>query len=388
MDGGLGLYVHLPFCVRRCDYCDFFVVIEAAGSARGPAAFLPTLQREIATAGAAHAGRIVDTVYLGGGTPSALAPEEIAAVLDGIGAAFDVAHDAEITLEANPEGVTPGSGAAWRAAGVTRVSLGVQSLHDAVLGPRGRSYTGEEALHAAGLLRASGPEQLNVDLIAGLPGETPASFAAGVRRLLELQPDHMSVYMLETEESGKATPLSESIRSGRVAAAAEDDLVAMYEAAVDLIPAGGLPQYEISNFARAGRASRHNLKYWAGGDYLGLGPSAHSCIGGRRWARPRDMGAWTRQVELEEPGSDYTLPEASQRLREALILALRLTEGVDPSALAARLQSAPDQPREQALLAKTLKDLIDDGLLERRGARVALTRRGLLLSNEVFVRLM
>ncbi len=377
--GGLGIYLHLPFCARRCDYCDFFVVVEG----RRPASFLTTLHAEIAAAGALRAAWSVDSIYLGGGTPSAMQPEEIAAIMAETRAAFRVAQDAEITLEANPEGVTPESAAAWRAAGVTRVSLGVQSLRDDVLRPRGRVYTGREALEAARVLRRCGPEALSFDLIAGLPGESPESFRQGVGRLLELEPDHMSVYLLETEESGKESALSDAVRAGRETLCAEEDLVTMYESAVAMIPAAGLPQYEISNFARPGRASRHNLKYWTGGDYLGLGPSAHSSLEGRRFARPRDMAAWERQVSRGEPGSDYTLPAQGQRLREALILALRLTQGVDLPGLLAR-----NGLEKEESLECSLRELVDDRLLEHRAGRLALTRRGTLMSNEVFLRLL
>jgi len=377
--GGLGIYLHLPFCARRCDYCDFFVVVEG----RRPASFLTTLHAEIAAAGALRAAWSVDSIYLGGGTPSAMQPEEIAAIMAETRAAFRVAQDAEITLEANPEGVTPESAAAWRAAGVTRVSLGVQSLRDDVLRPRGRVYTGREALEAARVLRRCGPEALSFDLIAGLPGESPESFRQGVGRLLELEPDHMSVYLLETEESGKESALSDAVRAGRETLCAEEDLVTMYESAVAMIPAAGLPQYEISNFARPGRASRHNLKYWTGGDYLGLGPSAHSSLEGRRFARPRDMAAWERQVSRGEPGSDYTLPAQGQRLREALILALRLTQGVDLPGLLAR-----NGLEKEESLERSLRELVDDRLLEHRAGRLALTRRGTLMSNEVFLRLL
>jgi len=378
-----GLYLHVPFCARRCDYCDFFVVIERAGEG-----YFEALRSDLALAAGEMApdGSCVDTIYIGGGTPSLLPPERIGWLLDVCAGLFHVEPGAEITLEANPETVTASRAAAWVTAGVNRLSLGVQSFDDAVLAPRGRSYTGDEAEAAAHRARDAGLAHLGMDLIAGLPGEHREGFLEGVERVARLAPEHVSIYLLETGESGKHTSLSRAVEAGRVRLHDDEDLAGMYEGAVSILEGAGLSRYEIANFSREGGQSRHNLKYWRSDPWAGAGPSAHSYLGGRRRARPADMMRWRRWVEGGGPPEeieDYTLPSPGQRAREALVLALRLSEGVDLSAFTARWGYDPAER-----LAGPIAELSEAGLLTAREGRLALTERGVLLSNEVFTRLM
>jgi len=377
-----GLYIHMPFCARRCDYCDFFVVI---GQARED--FLEALIADLALAARGMPGDAprLDTIYIGGGTPSSVDPSWIGRLLERCGRSFAVDAGAEITLEANPETVTAARARAWLAAGVNRLSVGVQSFDDRVLAPRGRMYTGDEAETAAGIARDAGFINLGLDLIGGLPGETLGGFLAGVERAVGLAPDHVSVYLLETEESGKRTPLSRAIDAGRESVPGDEETASMYEGAVLLLASGGLPRYEISNFAREGRRSAHNMKYWRSEPWAGVGPSAHSYIGQRRFARPADMDRWRSWVASGGDGQgveEYTLDSAGQRAREALVLALRLSEGVDLAAFARRWNLDP-----RTELGGAIDDLGAAGLVASAGDRLALTDRGYLLSNEVFTRL-
>jgi len=387
---GLGVYVHVPFCARRCDYCDFFIVVGER-----PGDFFDWLLKDLALAAAAvrtaapEAGSpSLDTLYFGGGTPSLVEPQAIARVIEAVKTAFpatDGSREVEVTLEANPESVTRQRAREWIDAGVTRLSLGVQSLHDAVLPGRGRLYDAASALGAARTARDAGCRNLGLDLIAGLPGETPATFEAGMTRLIELRPEHVSIYLLETDDAAKETPLTRAVREGRETLPDDEDSVAMYLAARQDLTSAGYRHYEISNFALPGRESRHNLRYWRSEPWLGLGPSAHSHIGQRRFGRPADMAAWMGQVRdgLFDPASDdYTLPSPAARAREALILELRLIDGVDTGAFARRWGSDPAAER-----AAALDEMEREGWISRRGGRLALTTRGLLLSNEVFSRL-
>ncbi len=377
----IGVYLHIPFCARRCDYCDFFVVVDE----RPDRGFFDWLRRDLEAAAARAARRLgVDTIYLGGGTPSFTPPERIQGLIGACRDLFDVQGSCEVTLEANPEDVTADRLDAWRRAGITRLSLGVQSLADEVLAPRGRLYRGVEAEEAVRLSRAAGFGSLGVDLIAGLPGESVEGFLDGLRRLAGLGPDHVSIYLLETEQAGKDTALARAAREGRARPASDDDAAAMYLGAVDALAATGYRHYEISNFARPGHESRHNLKYWRCEEYLGAGPSAHSLMGGRRFARPSELGRWETWVDSGGPidEGDYTLREAGARAREALVLGLRLVEGVDLDRFAATWSFDP-----RAEIAQGLREAVEAGLVRLQGPRLALTRRGLLLANEVFVRL-
>ena len=380
----------MPFCARRCDYCDFFIVTGAGEE--GQRDFFAWLRQDLRGAavglGAADglgAAPRVDSIYLGGGTPSFSPPTDIASVIAACRNLFVVTEDAEVTLEANPESVTADRVAQWRAAGVNRLSLGVQSFDDRVLAPRGRLHSAADAETAARTVREGGVPQLGIDLIAGLPGETPGGFRSGIERALALMPSHVSVYLIETDDALKETRLTREVRAGRERLAGEDETVEMYETAVGLLTGAGYTHYEISNFARPGHESIHNLKYWMGGDYLGVGPSAHSSIGGRRFGRPADLARWQAWVASSSPvppGADYTLDDPEERALEALVLELRLINGVSIERFGARWGYDPASRR-----ADRIASLVDDRLVVCEKGVLRLTPRGILMANDVFARL-
>lgn len=375
----------MPFCARRCDYCDFFVIVGAdAGRQRE---FFSWLRRDLDSAAARFESPAprVDSIYFGGGTPSYVPTPEIASLLSACRDRFDVTQGAEVTLEANPESVTNERVSDWLTAGVNRLSLGVQSFDDGVLAPRGRLYLATQAEAAARIVSGGGIENLGIDLIAGLPGETTEGFRAGIERALALEPSHVSVYLIETDDALKETRLTREVRAGRERLAGEDETVEMYQSAVGMLTASGYRHYEISNFALPGLESIHNLKYWTGGAYLGVGPSAHSSVGGRRFGRPGDLDEWIAVVKSGTgipSGADYTLDSADARAREELVLELRLIEGVNLADFAGRWGYDPS-----SRLGDEIASLVGDQLAICESGRLSLTRRGILMANEVFARL-
>jgi len=383
----LGLYIHIPFCTRRCDYCDFFV---AVGRSEDHARFAEALEAEIRAASSwlDPEERAADTVYLGGGTPSVLPTARIRALVAACRDAFDVSRDAEITLEANPEGITPASLEGWLAAGVNRLSVGIQTLDDEALRRRGRLHSGPAALRALVMAREAGFVNVGADLIAGLPEGAgrpagfPDRFAETVRTVLSRRPDHLSVYLLETD---KDTSLMRAVREGREALPEDDDVAAAYHLTAAAAAAAGYEHYEISSFCLPGRRSRHNLKYWTGDPYLGFGPSAHSYFRSRRFSSPRDLDAYLAGAgggPERDPGLDYTLRDRESEAREALVLNLRLTEGVDLDRFARRWGI---DPREW--VRRDIADVMEAGLVRLEGSLLRLTPQGLVLANELFWRL-
>jgi oxygen-independent coproporphyrinogen-3 oxidase len=371
----LGLYLHVPFCSVRCSYCDFYLV---AGRTRPIERFAAALAGEIAAVGRPLAGRPVDTVHFGGGTPSLLAPAEIGAILGVLRSVFAFEPGAEIALEANPEDLTPERAAGLAAQGVNRVSIGVQSLDDSLLRMLRRPHDAAAALGAVETARAAFPS-LGVDLILGLPGQDPPAAVAAIDRLADRGVDHVSVYLLEIHAG---TRLGREMALGRRHPMDDDAQARLYEAAALRLQERGYAQYEISNFARPGHRSRHNLKYWNDEDYLGFGPAAHSYIAGRRWSNRADLRGYLERggvgIEREE---DPRSPAA--RGAEALFSGLRLVEGVDPAALRARYGESILPAGSEALA-----DLVAAGLLSSDDGRLRLTPRGRLVSNEVFERLL
>jgi oxygen-independent coproporphyrinogen-3 oxidase len=374
----IGLYVHVPFCTVRCSYCDFYLQpIGAAAPVAAP--FLQALEREMSAAAAAFAGTRADTLHFGGGTPSRLEPAAIAAIVARARAAFAMPADAEIGLEANPEDLSPEALTTLRGAGITRLTVGVQSFDDPLLTLLRRPHDAARAAAAVAAARRSGFESLGIDLILGLPGQTCDGALEGVRKAIDLGADHLSLYLLEVHER---TRLGRALALGRLALPAEDATAALYEAASDRLAAAGFEHYEISNYARPGHRSRHNVKYWTDGDYLGFGPSAHSYAAGRRWANVADLGGW-----LDAAGSAAARVEDPQppvvRAREALLAGLRLLEGIDLERL---------QRRYAAPLPKAGDPIVEEmrraGLVSLEGTRLSLTRRGRLVSNEVLERLL
>lgn len=368
-----GVYVHVPFCAIRCSYCDFPTV--AGQDARIPA-YLDALEREIGSF-QREADGPVDTVYLGGGTPSRLTVGQVGRLLQAVRARFPVASGAEVTLEGNPESLDEAGLAGFAEAGVTRFSVGVQSLDDGVLRRVGRAHDAAQAEKAVARARATG-RQVNADLIAGLPGEDLARWDETVARVASWGTDHVSVYLLETD---KDTPLSRAVRSGRTQVADDDGLAGAYEGTVRVLEDAGLEAYEISNFARGQRHSRHNLKYWTDAPYAAFGLGAHGYAAGGRRANTRDLSTYlTTLADGRDPVEWWEPFQAERRLGEALMLGLRLRCGVDLDALAQRYGLDP-----RRLYKEAWERAQEAGLVVFEGTQVRLTPEGRLRSNELFV---
>jgi putative oxygen-independent coproporphyrinogen III oxidase len=371
-----GLYLHIPFCSAICPYCDFAVV---TGSRARRAAFA----RRLAAEAALWAGSPLafDTVYLGGGTPSALSPEELALVLDAARGALAVAPDARLFLEANPEDVTPASLAAWRALGVRTLSLGVQSLDAEALRFLGRRHGPQEARRAVALAREAGFDTVSIDLIYGLPGQGAAAWRAGLAAAVALGPDHLSCYQLTLHEG---TPFGRRKERGRLAELPEEAQAELFHLTHAYLGDAGYPAYEVSNFARAPEhRSRHNQKYWDHTPYLGLGPSAHSFSdaggGSRRWWNERRLGEYEARVAAgERPvAGEEELAPADLAL-EALMLGLRRVEGIDTAELHARYGFDL-----AAANRAWIERLVEEGYLRQDGGRLAPTLRGLAVADSL-----
>ncbi len=365
---GLGLYVHWPFCVAKCPYCDFNShVAEAVDQARWRAA----LVRELGHYATETKGRTVTSIYFGGGTPSLMDPAAVAGVLDAVAGRWALADDAEITLEANPGSADAGRFAGYRSAGVNRLSLGVQSLDDGALAFLGRIHGAAEARAAIDLATRTFP-RLSFDLIYGLPGQTPATWRAELTEAAALAGDHLSCYQLTVEPG---TPF----HARGVAEAGEDRGAALYETTATVLDAAGLTAYEVANHARPGGACRHNLAVWRGGDYVGVGPGAHGRVSGadgtvatRNRRRP---DAWLAAVEAQGHGTaDRTPLSAEERRDELVMMGLRLTEGLE----AERFQRRAGMPLEEAVRASAVDDLVAGGFLVRDGRGIRATAAGRL----------
>lgn len=370
---GFAIYVHWPFCKAKCPYCDFNSHVRHGGvdQARFTAAYLRELNHFAARTGA----RMVDSIFFGGGTPSLMQPETVAAILNEIARLWRLAPDCEITLEANPTSVEAGRFADYRAAGVNRVSLGVQSLSDDALKSLGRLHSAGEAVAAFDLAREIFP-RVSFDLIYARPHQQVAAWRAELGQALALAIDHLSLYQL-TIEAG--TAFFDLERAGKLKVPGEDHARALYDATQEACQAAGLPAYEISNHARPGAQSRHNLLYWRYGDYAGIGAGAHGRItqGDSRFATvcARLPEVWLEQVEARGHGlvADEVLERAEQA-HEFLVMGLRLTEGIDPERYA-RLAGRP-------LEAARVDGLVDLGLLALTpGGRLCATREGRLVLN-------
>ncbi len=320
------VYVHVPFCARRCSYCDFAIAVRRrVPEAEFTGLVLGEWARREAWGGWTYAGPI-ETLYLGGGTPSRLGAEAIERIVTRIGREGPLAADAEVTLEANPEDVIPAAARGWRRAGVTRVSLGVQSFHDPTLRWMHRVHDADRPADAVKALRAAGIGNVSVDLIYAVPAALERSWGADLDRALALEPDHLSLYGLTVEEH---TPLGKWVARGQAAPPADDRAADEYLTAHARLTGAGFLHYEVSNAARPGRLSRHNLGYWRREPYLGLGPSAHSATGLRRWWNVREWEAYRARAGAgaSPVAEEESLSPESARL-ETLYLGLRTREGV------------------------------------------------------------
>jgi oxygen-independent coproporphyrinogen-3 oxidase len=370
----VGLYLHVPFCRSLCAYCTFTRGLFAEGLKDR---YVAALAREIRDAGGSAGTARADTIYIGGGTPSLLDPSEVEQLVRACRETFDLDPHAEITLEANPESTDPSRLAGFRAAGVTRLSLGAQSFLDAELVLLGRIHTAAEARRAVAQAVDAGFESVGVDLMMGLPGQSLADWLTSVDELAALVPTHASLYVLEIHPHDRLRV--EMARRGLAAAA--DDLVAdMYLAAMERLEESGYRQYEISNLARPGRESRHNTKYWSDGDWIGFGSAAHSARDGVRWRNVDDVEEYIARVDGSGPVAEREVLSARRRLEDALFMGLRRAEGVDADAL--RRKYGIDV---WGAFGSRLGPFVEAGLLVRQDGTLQLTRRGMLLANEVMM---
>ncbi|MFH1262148.1 MAG: radical SAM family heme chaperone HemW [Pseudomonadota bacterium] len=372
-----GLYLHVPFCTVKCPYCDFYTYPH-----RGTTQYVQAVVKEIQHA--AEFGWKSDTVFasvfLGGGTPSLLSLQELKILFD----RFRFEKKAEVTIEINPENVTAEKAKGWHDLGINRASLGVQSLDDTALVRLKRTHKAADSRKAFDLLRSAGFENVSIDLIFGLEGQTPKNWETTLREVLAWRPDHISAYGLTIEEK---TRFAVEVRQGMLRLPPEEDQLRMFRATREILSDAGLPPYEISNYAKPGFESRHNLTYWTGGEYWGVGVSAHS------FQRTPEMKRWWNVLNLPKyiealgsgglaiDGKETLSPQ--QHWNERMITGLRLTRGVDLKEL--EQQIGFDRSPQ---VADALIELIQSGHILRTGDRVTLTEAGVPISDEVFSRLL
>src|SRR5712692_3885532 len=385
----LGIYVQVPFCQTKCTYCNFYTGVVS------PARFAPYAEavcREIrehqafyraagVTLPKALEDAVVDTVYFGGGTPSLLDPDHLQGMLDEIRETF-LADFAEVTLEADPETIEEGKAEAWARAGINRVSFGVQSFTDKELTAAGRMHRREDIYRAVPILREAGVRNISFDLIAGLPYQTKVSWRQSLEELTALAPEHASVYLLEVDEGSRLGNelLKGGARYSAGAVPSEDEMAEFYEMAQEALQAAGYHHYEISNWAKPGFESRHNLKYWRREAYLGFGAGAHSFSGSQRWANAHDAAEYVSAVQGGRlPAEQLERLTSERALEEELFLGLRQLDGIDVARI--------ERDYGVALGAK-IQPLASAGLLKRDGNVLRLAPEKLSVSNEVFVELL
>ena len=373
----LGIYVQVPFCQTKCTYCNFHTGVVARSLYRP---YVDAACREISQSRALR-DVMVDTVYLGGGTPSLLEPADLRRIMDAIRRSYACNLD-EVTLEADPEAITAEKAAAWLDAGINRVSMGVQSLNDVELRAAGRMHRRDDVYRATDILRVTGFHNISMDLIAGLPHQTCATWESSVGELIALRPEHISIYLLEVDDGSRLGKeiIAGGNKYGAAAVPSDDAMADFYESACVTLAAAGFVHYEISNWALPGLASKHNLKYWRRQPYIGFGAGAHSFDGQHRWSNVHDPSAYAAAIAQGRMTieSEETVG-AAQALEEELFLGLRELAGID----LARIQ------REySADLAARVNKLLDDGLIERNGDTIRLNPAKLTISNEAFVELL
>ena len=374
MTEDLALYIHWPFCLAKCPYCDFNShVRDRIDQTR----FANALRRELATEAARLGRRRLTSVFFGGGTPSLMDPSTVGALLDDATRWFDPAETIEITLEANPTSIEAGRLADYRSAGVNRISIGIQSLDDSALRALGRQHSAGEAVAALSLARRLF-DRVSFDLIYARPNQDLASWRNELRAALAIADDHLSLYQLTIEP---ATQFEALFRQGKIVLPDEDTAAALYDATGEECARAGLQAYEISNYARPGQESRHNLTYWRYLDYTGIGPGAHGRITGdgglRATRRHRAPEPWAERVERDGHGltADDAIP-AEERAREALLMGLRLTEGIDIARFTARTGRTIAQSVDPGILEQCIQEgyiqHIDDRLIATRQGRIRL----------------
>ena len=373
----LELYLHIPFCIRKCSYCDF---LSFAADESLKERYAGQLIEEIHAKSAAFADREISTLFIGGGTPSILKAESLAEIMAAVRADFALAADCEATIEANPGTLTADWLETCRAAGLNRLSLGLQSADDGELRTLGRIHTWEQFLASYGMVRRAGFENVNVDLMSALPGQSLASWERSLREVTALEPEHISAYSLIVEEG---TPFCERYSgAGAKLLPDEDTERAMYRAAKEILGQAGFERYEISNYAKPGRACRHNIGYWTGEEYLGLGLGASSYVDGWRFSNTGDMERYLAAGRAEMCKAAFyenvTRTTEQSRMEEFMFLGLRMVRGVPEDEFARRFGKTMDE-----VYAPVLRQMEELGLMEKDGAFWRLTERGIDVSNGV-----
>lgn len=380
------VYIHIPYCISKCPYCDFNSHVVAAIPETD---YTEALLRELEDYGNADDwhGRSVQSIFFGGGTPSTFDPKNIGKLLARVAATFRITADCEITLEANPGTVDSKKFFGYRDAGVNRISVGVQSFQPKLLQFLGRIHSADEAINALNVVKQAGFKKFSLDLIYANPGQTLAELEADLDTALGFQPPHLSAYNLTFEEG---TPFHHEYRAGRMRNLDEDEEIAMAELIEHKLHGAGLSRYEISNYALPGHHSRHNANYWRGGDYLGLGAGAHSYrrlqaggVFGRRWSNDKNPGRYMAQVsELRHAVVEREEIDRLKAAGEFMFLGLRMAEGVSIEAFRSRFDKTPEEfyPR--------ISSWMEGGFLEENHGRLRLTAKGLMLANSIFVEFM
>jgi len=383
-EGAAGIYVHIPFCLSKCPYCSFVSYPDMSGESKN--SYMEALTRQ-AQEMASHPwtrARKFHSLFIGGGTPSAVDPEKLSAFITACLAAYDFSaapnRGPEVTLETNPNSITAEMLERFRRTGVNRLSIGMQSFSDAMLKKIGRQHTAEDGLKAFACARRAGFTNINLDLMYGLPGQDIGTWERSLQQAAALAPEHLSVYELTIEPD---TPFAELVSQGRLDLPHEDLTLAMFEGALEILAGNGYKQYEISNYARAGFACIHNINYWENGSYLGLGGGAVSCFSGVRIKSQETPVLFTQMINGGRmPFTEAEFLPREARFRETVIMGLRMTGGVSISRLEKRFGLTP-----QTYYGETLHKLKGQELLEETADRLRLTRKGLLLANRVMAQL-
>jgi len=367
-----GLYIHVPICISKCRYCDFYKLTPREWE--DVDLFIHSLELELKRLPQDFAP---ETVFIGGGTPTALEADKLANLFECVHGAINLSNVVEFSSEANPGTLTPEKLSIMREGGVNRVSIGVQSFNDKALRLLGRIHKADQAVAGYHMLRDAGFDNVNIDLIQSIPGMKPEDILEDARMVARLGPEHISYYNLIYEPG---TPMTHDRDTGRIIPPGDDEEADNYFAVKALLEDAGYGHYEISNFCKPDRECQHNLIYWQGGEYFGCGPSAHSHWNGARFGNIRDLQIYCDRLRGDEQPFDeveYLLPE--DKAREILVMWLRLMEGVDLTAFTLLAGRTVDE-----LCGSTLNGLVEERLLKRKGNRLALTEEALFVSNSVF----
>ncbi len=372
----LGLYLHVPFCVKKCNYCSF---VSLPREDHLVSAYLKSLKNELKmySDNLSETEKELDSIFIGGGTPTSLSVSELEEILENIQTCFYLSKDAEITVEANPDTVERQKLVSLKNSGVNRLSFGFQSCQNENLVLLGRTHTFSEAVCSYQEAREVGFDNINIDLIYGIPGQLIAEWSDCLREIISLSPEHISAYGLQLEEG---TPLYKKVSEGELEQCPEDTEADMYQILMDMLKTSGYIHYEISNFAKPGRSCRHNLRYWHNQAYLGLGPAAHSYLRGERFANHLSVNQYIESLmNGQSPVCSREVINRDVEMSETVFLGLRLIEGLDTRLFNRRFGISIEK-----VYSNEIKKLTRLGLLEKAGPFLRLTNRGLMLGNMVF----